>query len=139
MPITNNAVVYANKMDARQSAITKIGSTGGFKDRIAFYKKDSSAGSNLYHMCVMDFDNLGEVFYEQCEVLYDKVMKEMCENDKLSSFHRRLFRAIHEEEGWKLGGKKNTMLQMLECGLQLQHHQSAPAEFLMCDDVMRER
>ena len=95
--------------------------------------------TNDNYIRMNDFDNVGIDFYSHWELEYEQVMTEMTESKKLSIFQRLLFRALHLDEGWKLGAKKSIMLQMLEYGCQKKFNQSGPVEFLMYDHNVLKR
>ena len=136
IPITTYAAVYA-KTD--ESKITKFGCTSNLRKRIDYDKEKNTILTDENYIIVIDFGNVGEVFYSQFESIYELVMTEMTKSKELSIFQHLFFRAIHLDEGWKLGAKKHIMLQMLEYGCQKKFKKSAPVEFLMYDNIMLNR
>ena len=91
--------------------LIKIGCTSKLTDHINKDKEKNTILTNENDIIVIDFGNVGEVFYLHFESIYEQVMTKMTESEELSVFQCLLFRAIHLDEGWKLGAKKNIMLQ----------------------------
>ena len=140
-PITNTAAVYVKvgKNPDGSTKIIKIGCTGRLKDRINKDKEKNIILTDDDYILMLDFGNVGIDFYLHCESKYKHVMTEMTGSKDLSIFQHLLFRAIHFDEGWRLGAKKSIMLQMLEYGCQKKIQLSAPAEFLMYDHNVLKR
>jgi len=122
------AVIYVKFTDGSLLLIDKYGSTSKWTQRVSYYEEQGVSPERLW--TVINYNNVPVAVDRPVCQLYSDFMNVMQTDKQLHPFQTSLFKAIRTDHGESLGLKKETVLQLLESGVQWRKNRQCQLEML---------